>query len=127
MSDYQKLVRDAENKKLEDALEWHLKRLKITGYERQAMFHPTRQWRADFLWGPPAMLMVEVDGGTYTGGRHTRGKGFEEDREKDHAAAILGFTPLHFTARQVTSGDAAEVIKTYLSYYGSANQHGNSA
>jgi len=40
------------------------------------------------------MLAVEVDGGTWTGGRHTRGAGFEADCEKLNAAVIAGFRVL---------------------------------
>lgn len=106
---------------LEEALDFQLKALKIDKqypYGREVRFTPERRWRGDFVWGPPAMLIVEVDGGTHSQGRHTRGKGFEADREKDHAAALLGYCPIHFTGKQVTNGVAAAVIETYLAYYG---------
>ncbi len=103
---------------LEAALDFQLKALKIGGYEREVKFHPERKWRGDFVWGRPAMLIVEVEGGTYSGGRHVRGKGFEQDREKDHAAILLGFVVLRFTGSQVKSGEAVDVISTYLDYFG---------
>jgi hypothetical protein len=53
-------------------------------------FHPERQWRFDFAW-PDALVAVEVHGGIWKGGRHTRGKGFAGDREKVASAQELGW------------------------------------
>lgn len=58
-------------------------------------FHPSRKWRADFAI-PSAKLLVEVDGGVWSGGRHTRGAGFVGDCEKLNAAACLGYRVLRF-------------------------------
>ena len=102
---------------LEDRLAFQLKALKITGYEREYRFDSERRWRADFAW-PGAMLLVEIEGGTHSGGRHVRGKGFEEDARKYNRAALLGWTVLRFTGSQVRSGEAAELIETYLGYFG---------
>jgi very-short-patch-repair endonuclease len=61
-------------------------------------FHPIRKWRADyaFLEREPRVL-VEIDGGAWTQGRHTRGAGFIEDQRKTNAAALLGFVVLRYT------------------------------
>lgn len=61
-------------------------------------FHPVRKWRADyaFLFTTPRVL-VEIDGGAWTQGRHTRGAGFIEDQRKLNAAALLGFAVLRYT------------------------------
>ncbi len=59
-------------------------------------FAPPRQWRFDLAW-PELKLAVECEGGIWTGGRHTRGKGFEDDCVKYNAAALLGWTLLRFT------------------------------
>ncbi len=59
-------------------------------------FHPTRKWRADFAI-PSAKLLIEVDGGAWSGGRHTRGSGFIADQEKTNAAACLGYRVLRYT------------------------------
>lgn len=61
-------------------------------------FHPTRKWRLDYAWpyaNPP--LGVEVDGGVWNEGRHTRGAGFIEDQRKLNAAVLLGFRILRYT------------------------------
>ncbi len=103
---------------LEAVLDFQLKALKIGGYGREVEFHPERKWRGDFVWGRPAMLIVEVEGGTYSGGRHVRGEGFEKDARKYNTAALMGYTVLRFTGSQVKSGEAVDVISTYLDYFG---------
>lgn len=63
-------------------------------------FHPTRKWRFDWAW-PAHMLALEIDGGVWTGGRHTRGKGYVGDMEKLNEAQLLGWTVLRITPDQV--------------------------
>ncbi len=82
-------------------------------FEREVRFAPDRLFRADFrIVGTP--LLIEIDGGAYTNGRHTRGAGFESDRAKDALAFRLGFIPMHLTPRQVESGEAISTIKAAL-------------
>lgn len=79
----------------------------------QFRFCPTRRWRADFAY-PEAMLLIEVDGGTWTGGRHVRGKGFENDCEKTSTAAALGYRVIRLTRGMIESGQAVELIRQAL-------------
>lgn len=55
-----------------------------------------RKWRADYAW-PLHMLLLEVEGGIWTQGRHTRGKGALADLEKYSEAAILGWRIIYCT------------------------------
>jgi hypothetical protein len=55
-----------------------------------------RRWRFDFCW-PSVMVAVEIEGGGWNGGRHTRGSGFVKDCEKYNAAAFLGWTVFRAT------------------------------
>lgn len=97
----------------EETLMLHFKAHKLTP-EREYKFHDVRRWRFDFAF-PELKLAVEVEGGTYTNGRHTRGSGYEKDLEKYNEAAKLGWKVLRYTTGQVTNGKAinevAEVIK----------------
>lgn len=68
--------------------------------EREFRFHETRRWRFDYAW-PEARVAVEVEGGIYAGGRHTRGAGYEEDTKKYNAAAIRGWLLLRYTPRRL--------------------------
>lgn len=69
-------------------------------FEREYRFHNKRKWLADF-YIPTLNLLVEVEGGVYDGGRHTRGKGYTEDCEKYNAAILRGYRLLRFTSWMV--------------------------
>jgi len=60
------------------------------GWEREHSFHWHRRWRFDYAC-PAAMIAVEIEGGVWTGGRHTRGKGFLRDIEKYNEATAMGW------------------------------------
>lgn len=79
----------------------------------QFRFCPTRRWRADFAY-PEAMLLIEVDGGTWSGGRHVRSKGFENDCEKTSTAAALGYRVIRLTRGMIESGQAVTLIRQAL-------------
>ena len=69
----------------------------------ELMFHPKRKWRLDYAW-PTRMIALEVHGGIHSGGRHTRGRGFVEDRAKMNEATLLGWTVLEVTPEHIKSG-----------------------
>lgn len=81
--------------------------------ETEYRFHPRRRWRADFAF-PKQRLLIEFEGGIYTRGRHTRGKGYEKDMEKYNAATSLGYRVLRFSSKHVTSGYALKTIEEAL-------------
>src|SRR5437762_647908 len=95
LADIQRAGSDAE-RSLETLLKWN----GITGWEREYRFAPPRRWRLDFVWSKHA-LAVEVEGGSWVGGRHTRGPGFERDLEKYNEAAILGWNVLRVTPKLI--------------------------
>ena len=65
-------------------------------------FHPSRKWRADFAI-PSKRLLIEIEGGAWSGGRHTRGAGFVGDMEKYNAAAVLGYRVLRYQPKDCTA------------------------
>lgn len=69
----------------------------------ELLFHPKRKWRFDYAW-EEQKLALEVHGGIHSGGRHTRGRGFVEDREKMNEATLLGWTVLEVTPEHIKSG-----------------------
>lgn len=54
------------------------------------VFAPPRKWRFDYAW-PSAKVALEVDGGVFVAGRHTRGAGWLKDTEKLNTAASMGW------------------------------------
>lgn len=101
--------------KAEDELELHLKGCGIE-YEREFRFHPTRRWRFDFAI-PDKMLAIEVEGGGWSNGRHTRGSGFEKDLEKYGEAMALGWNVYRCSPSMVKSGVALSTIEKIISLY----------
>ena len=93
----------------ESLLSLQLKALKIA-FEREFKFCQDRKWRADFhLVGK--MILIEVEGGIWSGGRHTRGKGYLGDMEKYNSATALGYQVIRFSTEQVKSGLAIQQIE----------------
>jgi very-short-patch-repair endonuclease len=88
---------------------WH----KLSPPLWQYAFDPVRKWRFDAAW-PAFRVAVEVDGGTWTGGRHTRGDGYERDCEKLNAATLAGWRVFRFTTEMVTDGRAVAVLERAL-------------
>ena len=64
-------------------------------------FAKGRRWRFDraFL---PEKVAVELEGGVYANGRHTRASGFIGDCDKYNRAAIEGWLVLRFTTKHLT-------------------------
>ena len=78
-------------------------------FDQEFKFHPSRMWRADFhLKGKK--ILVEVEGGIWSNGRHTRGSGYLGDLEKYNAATMMGYQVIRFSTEQVKSGKAIEQI-----------------
>ena len=79
-------------------------------FDTQVQFHPVRKWRMDFVVAPQSRrpVAIEVQGGTYSGGAHTRGKGYENDCEKSAHAQMLGWRVLAVTGHHIRSGKALE-------------------
>lgn len=94
----------------ERLLEAFLRAERISGWEREYQFHPTRLWRFDYAW-PLEKFAVEIEGGVWSGGRHTRGKGFIEDCIKYNEAVLLGWRVIRVTTEMVRSGEAMAYIE----------------
>ena len=73
-------------------------------------FHDTRKWRIDFAI-VDQKIGIEIDGGVWSGGRHTRGNGFVEDMEKYNAAVTLGWVILRFTPQDLNKITTFETVK----------------
>jgi len=98
---------------LEDLLAFQLRAAGLPTPVRELAFAKPRRWRFDFCW-PAHSLALEVDGGSWTGGRHTRGAGVAADCEKACEAAIRGWRVLRVDGDQVRDGRALEWVRRAL-------------
>jgi very-short-patch-repair endonuclease len=98
---------------LEAMFAMQAKLLGLPAPQREYKFAPKRRWRFDFAW-PELMLAVEIEGGVWSGGRHTSGVGFTADCEKYNEATILGWRVLRVTGQQVKGLQAYEWTKRLI-------------
>lgn len=94
------------------------KLLKFNGIpqpEPEYRFHSTRKWRFDFAW-TQTKVALEVEGGAFTRGRHTRGAGFVKDMEKYSEAAALGWRILRVTPSALCTPETLGLIRRALEY-----------
>ncbi|GAB3822242.1 hypothetical protein [Pontibacter rugosus] len=112
-----KRKKTAIEKQLEEELQLHrIRELeKATGQQVVAehRFHPEREWRFDFYL-PACRVAIEVEGGVWTQGRHTRGNGYTADMEKYNEAQAMGIKVLRFTPDQLLKPKALRVINQAL-------------
>lgn len=74
-------------------------------------FHPTRKWRFDYAW-TDSKVFLEVEGGVWSGGRHTSPKGFAGDMAKYNAATCMGWRKLSCTPKDLLTLATITLIKT---------------
>jgi len=78
-------------------------------------FHPVRKWRIDYYFEANGRKVgLEVEGGIWTGGRHTRGAGFAGDMEKYNAAAAMGITIVRVVPGDLLKLKTFELVKKTL-------------
>lgn len=108
-----KLARESKNKHGEQTLAFQLQSSKLPVAEREYRFADAalgRKWRFDFAW-PEYHIAVEIDGGTWSGGRHVRGSGARSDSEKFSTAAALGWRVIRLTTEMVEDGSGLMLIE----------------
>ena len=85
-----------------------LKKAKLPTPTSEYKFYPDRRWRFDYAF-PKQKIAIEQEGGAWSGGRHTRGKGFINDMEKYNKAVILGWRILRYTPEQMSCEAIADL------------------
>lgn len=69
--------------------------------EPEYRFDKVRKWRFDFAH-PDTKIAIEIEGGVWNAGRHTRGLGFCRDCEKRNAATHAGWRVFNLPAPMLT-------------------------
>lgn len=70
-------------------------------------------WVADFAWLPQRVIL-EVQGAVWTGGAHTRGKGYTRDLKKARDAARLGWRLIACTPQEMRTPELALALGQLL-------------
>jgi len=77
---------------------------------REHRFHNVRRWRFDLAY-PDCKVAIEVDGGVYTRGRHTTGRGYTADQYKGNMAIEMGWLVLHYTTTMLSKRQINETVE----------------
>jgi len=95
---------------LEDEFQLQLSTTPLPVAVREFRPLPPRRWKIDFAF-PEQMIAVEVEGGTFSGGRHTRPMGFERDCDKYNSLTIAGWKLIRVTGSMVRNGEALQYVE----------------
>lgn len=91
---------------------------------KEYKFHPTRKWRFDYAI-PAHKIALEVEGGVWTGGRHTSPKGFLGDMEKYNTATAMGWRLLRTTPERLCSNETLQMVRDIIAGDQSGQQSTN--
>ena len=80
---------------------------------KEFRFHPVRLWRFDYAI-PEHKIALEVEGGVWTGGRHTSSVGFLKDMEKYNTATLMGWRVLRTTPDDLYRMKTINMLKTAI-------------
>lgn len=78
--------------------------------DQEAKVAEGRRWRFDFCHAP-SLTAIEIEGGTWSKGRHNRGSGYQADCEKYNAAALLGFSIFRLTGDMISTPHIQPIIE----------------
>jgi hypothetical protein len=114
-------VRKVKRVKFKEAnlvLETHMREAGF-GFLPELKFCEGRDWRADYLINErydqllTRDVLVEIEGGVWKQGRHTRGSGYVNDLKKYNMASALGFKLFRFTTEEVLNGTAKAFLEKW--------------
>ncbi len=83
--------------------------------EREYRFSPPRRWKFDFAY-PAFLVAIELEGGVWDQGRHTRGQGYIDDCVKYNAAALLGWKVFRLATGMVTEEHVRPIAEYCMGY-----------
>jgi very-short-patch-repair endonuclease len=105
--------RRAVSSKLEAELLQQITLCRLPVPESQVPLIPGRKFAWDLVWRAQRVCL-EVQGGTWTRGAHSRGAGQARDAKKQALATLAGWRCLAVTTDQIRSGEAIRWIEQAL-------------
>ena len=81
---------------------------------KELQFYKSRKWRFDYAL-PKYKIALEVEGGVWTQGRHTRPQGFLGDMNKYNTATLLGWRVFRITPNRLLSSNTLMLLKNAIS------------
>lgn len=72
-----------------------------------------RRFRGDLCW-TDRRVVLEVDGGTWSGGRHVTGSGYARDCTKQNMAHLAGWTVYRVEGGMVRDGTALDLVEAIM-------------
>ena len=107
-------------KAAENLLAKQIANRKIPEPVREYRVWDQRRWRFDFAW-PNYKIAVEVHGGLFISGRHSRGMGQQGDFDKMNVAQLLGWNVFQFSTGDVKKGVAVECLENLFEFHSVKN------
>jgi very-short-patch-repair endonuclease len=107
--DLAKAKRDADRRNLTAAFEQVWQALEGPELVIEYRFHAARQWRADYAH-IGARVLIELEGGVWSGGRHNRGQGYINDCQKYNAATALGWSVFRLATGMIAVDNVQPII-----------------
>lgn len=80
---------------------------------KEVTFYPGRRFRFDYAH-TAIKSAIELDGGVFVGGRHSRGMGQVRDAEKGRLAAYSGWSVIHFTTKCLTWENVKQAVDWFV-------------
>ena len=82
---------------------------------KEVTFYPGRRFRFDYAHKAinGFKAAIELDGGVFTGGRHSGGMGQVRYAEKGRLAAYSGWNVIHFTCKCITFENIRQAVEWF--------------
>jgi very-short-patch-repair endonuclease len=78
---------------------------------KEYKFCNDRRWKNDYAI-IDLKIAIEIEGGTFSGGRHTRGEGYKNDCIKYNTAQCMGWIVLRFTTDMIK--ESPDIVLTHI-------------
>jgi len=83
--------------------------------DREVKLIPKRRFRFDFVH-QPSQVAIEINGGNWVRGRHTRPAGLLKEYEKHNLAQLLGYQ-VFILSKEMINEDWIKKIEDYINSY----------